>query len=99
LPSTPPANRHPQTATRKPPPANRKPQTATRKPQTANRFALCPFSELVAIWLLSLAEGTNSQLTETTKKMNSENIKKVTNQAIEQFIVALTEGRSGEGGL
>jgi hypothetical protein len=33
----------------------------------------------------SLVEGTNSQLTERTKKMNSENIKNVTNQAIEKL--------------
>ena len=59
-----------------------------------DRFALRPFSESVAIWFPSLVEGTNSQLTERTKKMNSENAKKVTNQAIEQLITALNEGRS-----
>src|ERR1700730_7440636 len=58
------------------------------------RFAPCPFSESVAIWFPFLVEGTNSQLTERTKKMNSENIKKVTNQAIKQLITALNEGRS-----
>jgi hypothetical protein len=31
--------------------------------------------------------------------MNSENIKQVKNQAIEHLIVALNEGRSGEGGI
>jgi antirestriction protein ArdC len=41
-----------------------------------------------------MVEGTNSQLTERTKKMNSENIKQITNQAIEQLITALNEGRS-----
>lgn len=64
------------------------------QPLTANRFALCPFSESVAIWFPCPVEGTNSQLTERTKKMNSENIKKVTNQAIEQLITALNEGRT-----
>src|SRR5882762_7298537 len=64
------------------------------QPQILHRFALCPFSESVAIWFPCLCEGTNSQLTERTKKMNSENIKKVTNQAIEQLITALNEGRS-----
>jgi len=58
------------------------------------RSAVCPFSESIAIWFPSLVEGTNSQLTERTKKMNSENIKKVTNQAIEQLITALNDGRS-----
>src|ERR1700686_2308917 len=58
------------------------------------RFAPCPFRECVAIWFPCLVEGTNSQLTERTKKMNSENIKKVTNQAIEQLVTALNEGRS-----
>jgi hypothetical protein len=53
---------------------------------TASRFALCAFSELVAIWFPCLVEGTNSQLTERTKKMNSENIKKVKNQVIEQLM-------------
>src|SRR5260370_22084163 len=64
------------------------------QPQIIDRSALCPFSESVAIWFPSLIEGTNSQLTERTKKMNSENIKKVTNQAVEQLITALNEGRS-----
>src|SRR6266403_4742392 len=64
------------------------------QPQRLYRFAMCPFSEAVAIWFPCLVEGTNSQLTERTKKMNSENIKKVTNQAIEQLITALNEGRS-----
>jgi antirestriction protein ArdC len=59
-----------------------------------SRFAPCPFRESVATWFPSLVEGTNSQLTERTKKMNSENIKKATNQAIEQLITALNEGRS-----
>src|SRR5208283_2083062 len=63
------------------------------QPQIADRSALCPFSESVAIWFPCLVEGTNSQLTERTKKMNSENIKKITNQAIEQLITALNEGR------
>src|SRR5712692_1413620 len=64
------------------------------QPQILDRFALCPFCESVAIWFPCLCEGTNSQLTERTKKMNSENIKKVTNQAIKQLITALNEGRS-----
>jgi hypothetical protein len=38
--------------------------------------------------------GTDSQLTERTKKMNSENIKKVTNQAIQKLITALNEGQA-----
>jgi hypothetical protein len=59
-----------------------------------DRCALSPSSEFVSIWFPSLVEGTNSQLTERTKKMNSENIKKITNQAIEQLITALNEGRS-----
>ena len=54
----------------------------------------CPLSESLAIWFPSLVEGTNSQLTERTKKMNSENIKKVANQAIEQLVAALNQGRS-----
>jgi hypothetical protein len=58
------------------------------------RFALCPFGEFVAIWFPRLVEGTNSQLTERTRKMNSEDIKKVTNQAIEQLIASLNQGRS-----
>jgi antirestriction protein ArdC len=64
------------------------------QPQILDRFAVCPFSESVAIWFPCLVEGTNSQLNERTKKMNSENIKKVTNQAIEQLITALNGGRS-----
>src|ERR1700692_1864148 len=64
------------------------------QPLTPDRFALCPSSESVAIWFPSLVEGTNSQLTERTKKMNSENIKNLTNQAIEKLITALNEGRS-----
>src|SRR5271156_5866965 len=64
------------------------------QPHILDRFALCPFSESGAIWFHCLSEGTNSQLTERTKKMNSENIKKVTNQAIEQLLTALNEGRS-----
>src|SRR6185437_9350072 len=63
-------------------------------PAILSRFAPCPFRESVAIWFPSLVEGTNSQLTERTKKMNSENIKKATNQAINQLITALNEGRS-----
>src|ERR1700676_4602114 len=66
---------------------------ATRSSRS-DRCALCPFSESVAIWFPFLVEGTNSQLTERTKKMNAENIKKVTNQAIEQLMKALNEGRS-----
>src|ERR1700685_3377244 len=64
------------------------------QPQIQARLDLCPFGESVAIWFPSLVEGTNSQLTERTKKMNSENIKNITNQAIEQLIAALNEGRS-----
>src|SRR3989442_13394928 len=63
-------------------------------PQIPPRPALCPFGEFVAIWFPCLFEGTNSQLIERTKKMNSENIKTVTNQAIEKLIAALNEGRS-----
>src|SRR5271170_1153480 len=62
------------------------------QPQILDRSALCPFSESVGIWFPCLVEGTNSQLTERAKKMNSENIKKVTHQAIEQLITALNEG-------
>jgi hypothetical protein len=64
------------------------------QPHIPDRFALCPFRESVGIWFPCLVEGTNSQLTERTKKMNSENIKKVTNQAIEQLIAALTRAEA-----
>src|SRR6266849_10913726 len=64
------------------------------QPHILDRSALCPFSESVAIWFPFLVEGTNSQLTERTKKMNSENIKTVTNQAIKQLVAALNQGRS-----
>jgi hypothetical protein len=56
--------------------------------------SLCPFRESVATWFSFPGERTNSQLTERTKKMNSENIKNITNQAIEQLIEALKAGNS-----
>jgi hypothetical protein len=52
----------------------------------------CPFGERLSDCSPFLVEGSNPQFTKRTKKMNSENIKKVTNQAIEQLITALNEG-------
>jgi antirestriction protein ArdC len=54
----------------------------------------CPFGDLHSGWFLFSGEGTNPSYTERTKKMNSENIKQVANQAINQLVEALNAGHS-----
>src|ERR1700674_1609881 len=54
----------------------------------------CPFGDLHSGWFLFSGEGTNPSYTQRTKKMNSENIKQVANQAINQLAEALNAGHS-----
>jgi hypothetical protein len=54
----------------------------------------CPFDDLHSGWFLFSGGGTNPSCTERTKKMNSENIKQVKNQAINQLVERLNAGHS-----
>jgi antirestriction protein ArdC len=54
----------------------------------------CPFGDLHSGWFLFPGEGTNPSYTERTEKMNSENIKQVATQAINQLAEALNAGHS-----
>src|SRR6266851_1626294 len=54
----------------------------------------CPSGERLSDCSPSLVEGSNPQFTKRTKKMSSENIKKLTNEAINQLAEALNAGHS-----
>src|SRR4029077_12628283 len=54
----------------------------------------CPSGERLSDCSPSLVEGSNPQFTKRTKKMNSENITKVTNETINQLAEALNAGHS-----
>src|SRR3984893_13709208 len=58
------------------------------------RREACPFGYFHSGWFLFPGEGTNPSFTERTKKMNSENIKEVANQAINQLVEGLNAGHS-----
>src|SRR5262249_43109310 len=66
---------------------------ARRHPFRPPKERVCPSGQAIPVWLLGPCEGANLH-NRKDKKMNSESIKKVTKEAIEQLAAALNAGQS-----